>query len=111
MSSLIRVDVLRSIAFLGIAAVHLELQDAPTIIAENIAAAIYADATTAQQWLGKDIVQKLLQASPIPLPSSPRPTSPTHPFPVYPPETIKEIIDEQLKRASPRKREIEEIMS
>ncbi len=54
---------LRSIAFLGIAAVHLQLQDSKGIIAENIAAAVYADSAIAEQWLGKDTVWKLLQIS------------------------------------------------
>ncbi len=54
---------LRSIARLGIAAVHLELQDPKDVIAENIGAAVYADSATAEQWLGRDIVSELLVAA------------------------------------------------
>jgi hypothetical protein len=58
---------LRSIAFLGLAAVHMELQDSSDVIAEDIGAAVYADSATAEQWLGKDIVRRLLQATSAPL--------------------------------------------
>lgn len=65
---------LRSIAFLGIAAVHVALRDPKRVIAENIAAAVYADAATAEQWLGKDIVRGLLQAASASLSAGPVPT-------------------------------------
>lgn len=55
---------LRSIAFLGIAAAHIALQDSKSVIAENIAAAVYADSSTADQWLGEDFVRNLLIHNP-----------------------------------------------
>lgn len=38
---------LRCLAYLGIAAIHLEIKDGPGVIAENLVEAVYADATTA----------------------------------------------------------------
>jgi WD40 repeat protein len=57
---------LRSIAFLGIAAIHMSLLDSDFIVAENIAEAIYADSSTTEKWLGKELVQELLRKNPMP---------------------------------------------
>ncbi len=56
---------LRCVAFLGMAAAHAELNDPSQLIAENLIAAIQADSSTAEQWLGTVVVQAILQAHPF----------------------------------------------
>lgn len=59
---------LRCLSFLGIAAIHSEIGDPQSSIAENLIKAIYADVTTAKEWLGDDVIDNLLRHYPPPLP-------------------------------------------
>ena len=68
---------LRSLAYLGIAAVHIEVDE---IVAENLAAAVSADVSTAKVWFGEDIIQKLLENNPDLVDIS-IPEQTTHPIP------------------------------
>ena len=52
---------LRCLALLGMASVHIELPDSDDVIAEKIVAAIYADPSTSERWVGKELVQKILK--------------------------------------------------
>lgn len=51
---------LRCLAFIGLAAVHMEMNETPGEIAENIARAIELDRPTAELWFGKELVQQLV---------------------------------------------------
>jgi len=55
---------LRCLAFLGIAAVHAAVNDPPNLIAENIAAAVFVDSSTATLWFGTDIIREILVHNP-----------------------------------------------
>ena len=70
---------LRCIAFLGIAAAHQELNNPPQLIAESLIAAIQADPSTAELWLGIRIVTPIVRQNP-PLQNKPVPTPPFPPF-------------------------------
>jgi hypothetical protein len=50
---------LRCMAFVGMAASYILLQDQPVLIAGKMVEAVQADADTAKQWLGDDLVQEL----------------------------------------------------
>lgn len=52
------------LAFLGIAAIHLEMNEPHTEIAHKIVAAVYADPDTAKQWFGEDLINRLLTVCP-----------------------------------------------
>lgn len=52
------------IAFLGIAAIHLEMNEPHADIAHKIATAVYADPETAKQWFGEDTIRRLLTVCP-----------------------------------------------
>lgn len=51
---------LRSMAFVGMAASYILLQDRPELIAEKMAEAVYADRFTAESWFGKELVHTIL---------------------------------------------------
>jgi hypothetical protein len=55
---------LSSLAHLGIAAIYVEMHEALAGIANNIAAAIYADQATARHWFGDDVIDRLLAVCP-----------------------------------------------
>jgi hypothetical protein len=52
------------LAYLGIAAIHLEMNEPHTDIAHKIVTAVYADPTTAKQWFGQDFIARLLAVCP-----------------------------------------------
>jgi len=52
------------LAYLGIAAVHLEMHEPSVAIAQNIVAAVYAHPDSAKQWFGADFIQRLLAVCP-----------------------------------------------
>lgn len=52
------------LAYLGIAAVYIEMGESLTEVAKNIASAIYADATTARLWFGDTLIDRLLTICP-----------------------------------------------
>ena len=51
---------LRCMAFVGMAASYILLQDQPVLIAGKMVEAVQADADTAKQWLGEDLVRELV---------------------------------------------------
>ena len=56
---------LRCLAFLGIAAIHISLNDPAEMVAEKMAfEAVFTDSTTAEKWLSKKIVSELLTHNP-----------------------------------------------
>jgi uncharacterized protein YjbI with pentapeptide repeats len=57
---------LRSLANLGIAAIHTYLDEAPDEIAEGVAEGIYADPETARVWLGDEMIDKIMARFPPP---------------------------------------------
>jgi len=57
---------LRCMAFVGMAASYMMLQDQPVLIAEKMVEAIQADANTARQWLGDDLVREIISKLPPP---------------------------------------------
>lgn len=71
---------LRCMAFVGIAASYLKLvPDEQARIAANMVEAVRADATTAKQWLGEELVREILARLPAPsstLNSGQRPSPP-----------------------------------
>ena len=64
---------LRCLAFLGIAAIHAAVNDPPNLIAENIAAAVSVDLSTATLWFGTDIIREILVHNPNLTSSRPSP--------------------------------------
>jgi len=52
------------IAFLGIAAIHLAMNEPHADVAHKIATAVYADPETAKQWFGEDTISRLLAVCP-----------------------------------------------
>jgi hypothetical protein len=52
------------LAFLGIAAIHLEMNEPHADIAHKIVTAVYADPDTAKQWFGVDVISRLLAVCP-----------------------------------------------
>jgi hypothetical protein len=52
------------LAYLGIAAIHLEMNEPHTDIAHKIVSAVYADPATAKQWFGEDFIARLLAVCP-----------------------------------------------
>jgi predicted RNA-binding Zn-ribbon protein involved in translation (DUF1610 family) len=57
---------LRCMAFVGMAASYMMLQDQPVLIAEKMVEAVRADANTAKQWLGDDLVNEIVSKLPPP---------------------------------------------
>ncbi len=57
---------LRCMAFLGMVASYNLLQDQPELIAEKMVEAIHTDVDTAKQWLGENIVSRIISFFPPP---------------------------------------------
>jgi hypothetical protein len=57
---------LRCMAFLGMAASYNLLHDQPELIAEKMVEAVRADADTAKQWLGENLVREIISRLPSP---------------------------------------------
>lgn len=52
------------LAFLGIAAIHVEMNEPHPDIAHKIVTAVYADPDTAKQWFGEDLIRRLMAVCP-----------------------------------------------
>lgn len=57
---------LRCMAFVGMAASYMMLQDQPILIAEKMVEAVQADTDTAKQWLGDNLVREIVSKLPPP---------------------------------------------
>ena len=63
---------LRCMAFVGMVASYTLLQDRIELIEEKMIEAVSADAATAEQWLGRDLVREILSRLPAPMISCPQ---------------------------------------
>lgn len=52
-------------ASLGMAATHIQLNDPPELVAENLVEAIRADLKTTEQWLGTGVVELIVREYPV----------------------------------------------